>query len=515
MSSFSRLTLMDSPTLLDDDAPNAAQPEQSPAPATATEDLDCALANDLLQYLRELLTCDIRGNFHIKGAHTGKDGRHDRLVDVGRLIDLLEAIKTQNERKMSKSRGDGFVEGKRGGKFTSTQMATVTNLVQQQIQEQLAVSTNSTSRIRVLEDRLGATEACLKQTEQENEARLKKIQHENEILRNEINRANETLTWDPVSMGLLQRLENVSDEVKGLRKRVAVTEDAVKVGVDGNIEDLQARVKVIEDGWKAGLDERIAQVSAKQYEEQSSRQVMEMTEWCVKVQEGFNSIVKAVNTKFAGLDHVRGVLKNHLGEEEGRNGKEDVVVSTWLKELADGPEAANPEGQWKLLYKIASAHDEVKGRVDDIKERILEIEERQEMQWLDGRKLEDGINRDLPAMRKQINNVSSGLGQVKQGLARTDESVTVFAAHYNELSKHLQAAGGSIALARSGIALLDRRLQTTESKLEDLKGSHERLVDWAMDMKQWTRELRDWALDDLIPGLQYVLIQQAINDGQY
>lgn len=217
-------------TTEDDSASITAATQANDRPVALSDGLDYYRLNELLTSITEKLTTDVYGNFYIRGSHTVKDGRQTQLREVVELRDLLEANKALMERSTGVPAGEGFMEGKKGAKFTMAQLKAVVR------EEQQALATNCSAEFMALKDRCNATDSRLKKSEEENvalktrcedmEERLWKSEQANDGMKKKIRDLEQKCASS--EDGLLRKYLHLGQECTQLKQQMTASESRLK-----------------------------------------------------------------------------------------------------------------------------------------------------------------------------------------------------------------------------------------------------------------------------------------------
>lgn len=395
-----------SPGAADDLAVAASEKDHIDTTTPASDAIDYGRLNDLLDFITQKLTTNVYGNFYISGRHAPSDARQHQLKEVIELKSLLEANKALMERKAGNATGDTAVEGKRGGKFTSAQLAAIRTVVQQ---EHHGYSNSPQSRSRALEDWVAIVEAQLKELKAANEA----LKAENRAVQDK---------------GLIKS-DTADDEVRSRLDCFEIQVEKYDRRQRSLSRDLSRRAGQVE--WQSvELEQRLEklEVAVANTEENSALtpKLEENAKAIISIKRVTTNRHEQVQEQITGLNSTIETFQESLRRATARERAIAEQANGWLNCLAASGTGPNVECS-KLLQGIATNFIALKRGMGKLEDRMSEAEGWNELHRVARASFNENVeNLEESAnsyARDQVAGVDEKLEQVKLHLAATDTRV--------------------------------------------------------------------------------------------
>ena len=218
---------------------------------TSTTDLrdglDLARLNDLLLFVREKLTTDVYGNFHISGDRLAKDGRHTQLKEVVELSERLAAVATILHDKQKDTAMESAKTARKAGRPSAVQLRTT---VQQEMETFLRDRSIEYERV----------EERFKHRVQKVEAQMEKAKAERAAA--EKQRLDMEQKYNQLLDRIVDKQRALDDRIRNvLADKYAALTDGV-YGLEEREMDVQKRLSWLEDGG-ASTEDKLTQLEAK------------------------------------------------------------------------------------------------------------------------------------------------------------------------------------------------------------------------------------------------------------
>lgn len=145
-----------------DNKPPSSASDDSNAKSAVQDGLDPAKVNDLLENVNKRLAGGLHGSFFEHGSRLEETARHSQLETLFEVKSLLSDNLAMMQKQTHKSEGEGEIQSKAVSKGNTNLIATIKNVVQQQLADKLRDLVITNQR---LEERLAKAEAANKALE--------------------------------------------------------------------------------------------------------------------------------------------------------------------------------------------------------------------------------------------------------------------------------------------------------------------------------------------------------------